>query len=354
MVVWLSTDSQYVQKWIMEWMTKWKTNGRKNSKKAGIANKSLWLALDEAIGLHRRVEFSWVKAHPGLIHNEIADTLATRGVRGGSYCPTNRFDELPPDTEPEDVPEARDVDSIVKQVDEYDEDTHLPPFSTKAISYGFNQEEIQEQRDAQFAGFSREVLGNSSSVVSDDSESDVPQSQDTIVMTGDMNVVQEDQEGVKTYDQIIAKQGFAQVTRDEGVHMTPVSEGLYDSPGVAPHGWSSTFTQARREALQLQAMEDQYSWMTEADQFMFHLGLEPVPWEHFEETVSQEGETQFQATEQRASEEDVMGSHEQPASDSLIGATIVIRSETVISAYRIVSSALQAENATTKILSINK
>jgi ribonuclease HI len=70
----------------MEWMPKWKTNGWKNSKRAGIANKSLWLALDEVIGLHGRVEFSWVKAHSGPIHNEIADELATRGVKGWSYC----------------------------------------------------------------------------------------------------------------------------------------------------------------------------------------------------------------------------------------------------------------------------
>jgi ribonuclease HI len=42
MVIWLSTDSQYVQKGVTEWMPKWKRNGWRNSKKAGIANKSLW------------------------------------------------------------------------------------------------------------------------------------------------------------------------------------------------------------------------------------------------------------------------------------------------------------------------
>jgi ribonuclease HI len=45
-VVWLSTDSQYVQNGINEWMPNWKRNGFRNSKKSGIANKSLWLALD--------------------------------------------------------------------------------------------------------------------------------------------------------------------------------------------------------------------------------------------------------------------------------------------------------------------
>jgi ribonuclease HI len=92
MVVRLSTDSQYAQKGIDEWMPKWKRNGWKNSKKAGVANKSLWIALDAAIAIHERVEFSWVKAHSGLVHNEVADTLATRGFKGSTYCPTDRFD----------------------------------------------------------------------------------------------------------------------------------------------------------------------------------------------------------------------------------------------------------------------
>jgi ribonuclease HI len=104
MIVWVSTDSQYVQKGINEWMPKWKRNGWKNSKKAGVANKLSWLAVDAAIARHERVELSWVKAHSGLLHNEIADTLATKGVKGGTYCPTDWFDALPPDTETEDDP----------------------------------------------------------------------------------------------------------------------------------------------------------------------------------------------------------------------------------------------------------
>jgi hypothetical protein len=51
----LGIDGLSVQKGIREWMPKWKRNGWRNSMKAGIANTSLWLALDEAIGLHRRV-----------------------------------------------------------------------------------------------------------------------------------------------------------------------------------------------------------------------------------------------------------------------------------------------------------
>jgi hypothetical protein len=77
-IVWVSTDSQYVQEGINEWMPNWKRNGWKNSKKAGIANKSLWLQFDTEIARHRLVTFSWVKAHSGILLNEIADTLATR------------------------------------------------------------------------------------------------------------------------------------------------------------------------------------------------------------------------------------------------------------------------------------
>jgi ribonuclease HI len=102
MVIWLSIDSQYVQEGVNEWMPKWKRNGWRNSKKAGIANKSLWLGLEDAIARHRRVEFTWVKAHSGSLHNEIAGTLATRGVKGGTYCPVNWFNQLPEDTETED------------------------------------------------------------------------------------------------------------------------------------------------------------------------------------------------------------------------------------------------------------
>jgi ribonuclease HI len=63
MVVWVSTDSQYVRKGIIEWMPNWKRNRWKNSKKTGVVNKSLWTGLDAAIARHRPVEFSWAKAH---------------------------------------------------------------------------------------------------------------------------------------------------------------------------------------------------------------------------------------------------------------------------------------------------
>jgi ribonuclease HI len=125
MIVWVSTDSQYVQKGINEWMPKWKRNDWRNAKKAGVANKSLWLALDSAIARHERVEFSWVKAHPGLLHNETADTLATRRVNGSTYCPTDWFNTLPPDTESEDDPSLPTTE-VITRTEEWDEDVHWP------------------------------------------------------------------------------------------------------------------------------------------------------------------------------------------------------------------------------------
>jgi hypothetical protein len=167
-------------------MPRWKHNEWRNSKKAGVAKKSPWIALHVAIAQHRRVEFSCVKAHSGLLHNEIADTLATRGVRGSTFCPTDRFDALPADTKPEDVPEMRGVDPLITQTEEYNSEDSMPQFSKAAMTYGFEADEAQDQADATFNRFSRDVLGNSSAQASDDL--DVPQGQDTLVVTGDMTV----------------------------------------------------------------------------------------------------------------------------------------------------------------------
>jgi ribonuclease HI len=144
MTIWLSTDSQYVQKGINEWMPRWKRDGWRNSKKGGVANKSLWLALETAIDRHRCIEFTSVKAHSGLLHNEIADTLATRGLKGSSYCPTDWFDKLPPDTEEEDD-QSIQFSEVITQTDEFGADEiHLRSFGTRATVYGLNAEEVAE------------------------------------------------------------------------------------------------------------------------------------------------------------------------------------------------------------------
>jgi hypothetical protein len=153
MVIWLSTDSQYVQKGMYEWMPRWNQNGWRNSKKAGVANKSLWLALEVAVGRHRRIEFTWAKAHSGILHNEVADTLATRGVKGSTYCPINWFDQLPPDTETEDDPSIPSTE-VITQTDEFGADeVHLPEHGTPANVYGLNDEEAEELAEERERGF---------------------------------------------------------------------------------------------------------------------------------------------------------------------------------------------------------
>lgn len=75
----LTTDSQYLRKGITEWLKGWKKNGWKTSAKQPVKNADLWQALDQEVARHQ-VEWCWVKGHSGHVENEIADTLANRGV----------------------------------------------------------------------------------------------------------------------------------------------------------------------------------------------------------------------------------------------------------------------------------
>jgi hypothetical protein len=117
-----------------------------------VANKSLWVALDAAVARHKRIEFTWVKAHSGILHNEVADTLATRGVKGSTYCPINWFDQLPADTEGEDDPSIP-LSEVITQTDEFGPDEeHLPSFGTPAVAYGFSEEEAAEAEEERERG----------------------------------------------------------------------------------------------------------------------------------------------------------------------------------------------------------
>jgi hypothetical protein len=116
-------------------------------------------------------------------------------------------------------------------------------------------------------------------------------------------------------------------------HVGPVD---FPEP-VAPYAWSSTSAQAREETEQRQRDEERFSWMREADLQMLSMALEPVPWGHFARTIEETGEDQFQAIEQRASEEKVYELEEEPEPNSLIGAVLVVRSGTVITALKMIS-----------------
>tara|TARA_B100001027_G_scaffold113978_1_gene78667 strand:- start:838 stop:1269 length:432 start_codon:yes stop_codon:yes gene_type:complete len=78
-IVNLTTDSKYVMQGITSWIDNWKKNNWKSSTKKDIKNKDLWLLLDKHVSMHE-VNWFWVKGHSGHEENEIADTLANRGI----------------------------------------------------------------------------------------------------------------------------------------------------------------------------------------------------------------------------------------------------------------------------------
>ncbi len=75
----LTTDSQYVRKGILEWMDAWKQRGWKTAAKKPVKNQDLWQQLDAATQLHS-IDWHWVKGHTGHEGNELADSLANRGI----------------------------------------------------------------------------------------------------------------------------------------------------------------------------------------------------------------------------------------------------------------------------------
>ena len=75
----LHTDSKYVIQGINDWMPGWKRKGWVNSQRKPVKNAELWRALDEARNGHD-VSWHWVKGHSGHTENDLADSLANRGI----------------------------------------------------------------------------------------------------------------------------------------------------------------------------------------------------------------------------------------------------------------------------------
>ena len=75
----LYTDSQYLRQGITQWIFNWKKNGCKNAKKQAVKNAELWQQLDKLVAKHN-ISWHWVKGHSGHPENEIADSLANKGV----------------------------------------------------------------------------------------------------------------------------------------------------------------------------------------------------------------------------------------------------------------------------------
>ncbi len=75
----LTSDSQYVRKGITEWLPNWKKRGWKTAAKKPVKNKDLWQLLEGAAERHE-ITWHWIKGHSGHRENEIADSLANRGI----------------------------------------------------------------------------------------------------------------------------------------------------------------------------------------------------------------------------------------------------------------------------------
>jgi ribonuclease HI len=75
----LTTDSQYVRKGILEWMEAWKKRGWKTAARKPVKNQDLWEQLDKSTQRHE-IDWHWVKGHAGHEGNELADSLANRGI----------------------------------------------------------------------------------------------------------------------------------------------------------------------------------------------------------------------------------------------------------------------------------
>lgn len=75
----LTTDSQYVKNGINDWIKNWKKRGWKTANKQPVKNVDLWQRLDAAVMSHK-VEWHWVRGHTGHRENEMADTLANKGI----------------------------------------------------------------------------------------------------------------------------------------------------------------------------------------------------------------------------------------------------------------------------------
>jgi hypothetical protein len=117
-----------------------------------------------------------------------------------------------------------------------------------------------------------------------------------------------------------------------------------------PTSWCSTWAQAQAGAQYIRDMEERFGWMKEADKGMLNLGFEPYPWDQFAEAIERTGETEFQAIEQRGNGVDVFRENCPEGGELVVGATLVIRSRTIVTAMNVISDSEEASPATAKLL----
>lgn len=78
-IITIVTDSNYVKDGITKWIHDWKVKGWKTAAKKPVKNEDLWKELDAATNRHT-ITWKWIKGHSGHTENELADTLARKGM----------------------------------------------------------------------------------------------------------------------------------------------------------------------------------------------------------------------------------------------------------------------------------
>jgi hypothetical protein len=248
-----------------------------------------------------------VKAHCGILLNECADQLATRGVQGGSYCPTNQFDELPADeTEsPEVFPES---EHVITQDEEFSLSDIPEFFGQRVVSVGLAADVEREKQAEMFSRFGHDFLVATSAELSpgggeDEGQSLIPEDSNVIVVGPD-DQVQDEQQG-PDWEQIRGAFPRQQAT------------------------WADQMAAQQRE----REFEAQYSWMSDAERHMLSIpDAHPVSWAQFQAESNAQGPQPFKGIEQRYLEEGSVPPG--PGSDMMIGAAYVLWSETMITVIK--------------------
>lgn len=73
-------DSAYVVNGMNDWIHGWIKKGWKKSNKKPVENKELWIKLNELRNKFNSISFVKVKGHDGVELNELADSLANKGM----------------------------------------------------------------------------------------------------------------------------------------------------------------------------------------------------------------------------------------------------------------------------------
>jgi ribonuclease HI len=73
-LIYIYTDSQYLQQGINSWVDKWEKRGWKTGNRKPVANQEIWKRLAE-LKKEMKINFQWIRGHSGVPNNVRADEL---------------------------------------------------------------------------------------------------------------------------------------------------------------------------------------------------------------------------------------------------------------------------------------